>query len=119
VSKTWYAFRRSRVVVVILLQQKVQCLSAVCVNAMRSGDDIESDEFVGQSFMLAERRLKSENNEGIIRKYHCDRTHRLARSCLMVIANAEAISIHLVTENYFHTLKAKIPSTAKPAKLAS
>ena len=43
---------------------KVQCLSAVCVNAKRSGDDVESDEFVGQSFMLAERRLKSENNEG-------------------------------------------------------
>jgi hypothetical protein len=86
---------------------------------MRSSDDIESDEFVGQSFMLAERRLKSENNEGIISKYHFDRTHRLAHPCLMVIANTEAISIYLVTEDYFLTLKAKIPSTAKPAKLAS
>lgn len=63
---------------------------------MRSGDDVESDKFVGQLFTLAERRLKSENNEGAITKYHFDRTHRPARPCLMVIANAEAISIHLV-----------------------
>jgi hypothetical protein len=92
------------------------------------GDDVESDEDCGkgvregecvaESFMLAERMLKSENNE-VITKYHFNRTHQPAPPSLMAIANAETVSIHLVTENYFHTLKAKIPSTAKPAKLAS
>ena len=69
--------------------------------------------------MLAGKMLKSENNEGFITKYHFDRTHRPARPSVTAIANAEGVSIHLLTENYFHTLKAKIPSTAKPARLAS